>query len=459
MYHSPKEDFAFVQVYLAKQRKYIFHRVPYSEFKASTTCLDVEVGGSHFTSTSASIRVNDEEGTVEGDITLVPPFAPWPVTKTKYGAMGWTGRVPFLECYHGVLSFSHGLRGSLRVSLPATAGAPANAFVVNFDGGKGYLEKDWGTGFPKGYFWIQSNHFVSEQQDTIESTIAALAAEKAPMRASPSAPPVASASVDPEIPPSAASEPPAPSGGLAHRGTPGSSATGDVLAKLGHLKACPGLGPEFTPLGLQAMGLAPQPPSDAGLVMSVAVVPIPGLPNKFSAQGFFGGLHFGGRTIALGTYTWGAHLNMRPVSDGSGQTNNLVFTAESGRYRLSVAAHAPPDIAQQPRLKIPTAKGMEPLIHESLEGTIRVRLWEAVPAATHRQPTPETEQSTPDGMLDANRGKGLAIGGHLPVLDGSDKVIIKRWKLLFAGVGHNAGIEYFNTLSCFGVQLGTGDDQ
>jgi hypothetical protein len=33
---------------------------------------------------------------------------------------------------------------------------------VDFNGGKGYIEKDWGSSFPKSYVWLQSNHFSQE---------------------------------------------------------------------------------------------------------------------------------------------------------------------------------------------------------------------------------------------------------------------------------------------------------
>ena len=32
---------------------------------------------------------------------------------------------------------------------------------VDFTGGKGYLEKDWGHSFPSAHIWMQSNHFSS----------------------------------------------------------------------------------------------------------------------------------------------------------------------------------------------------------------------------------------------------------------------------------------------------------
>jgi tocopherol cyclase len=48
-----------------------------------------------------------------------------------------------------VLSFDHTVRGSLTM----------NDATVNFDGGRGYLEKDWGRAFPQAWVWGQSNHF------------------------------------------------------------------------------------------------------------------------------------------------------------------------------------------------------------------------------------------------------------------------------------------------------------
>jgi tocopherol cyclase len=35
-----------------------------------------------------------------------------------------------------------------------------NNNAVDFDGGKGYIEKDWGTSFPEAWLWIQANNFI-----------------------------------------------------------------------------------------------------------------------------------------------------------------------------------------------------------------------------------------------------------------------------------------------------------
>jgi hypothetical protein len=57
-----------------------------------------------------------------------------------------------MECYHGVLSFDHKISGSLTI----------NEIEVNFDDGKGYLEKDWGTSIPSSWIWMQTNQFQGD---------------------------------------------------------------------------------------------------------------------------------------------------------------------------------------------------------------------------------------------------------------------------------------------------------
>ena len=63
-------------------------------------------------------------------------------------SMGFFAYFPFMQCYHEIVSMSHSLNGSLNFSE-----------AIDFSGGEGYIEKDWGTSFPKEYVWIQSNNF------------------------------------------------------------------------------------------------------------------------------------------------------------------------------------------------------------------------------------------------------------------------------------------------------------
>jgi hypothetical protein len=55
-----------------------------------------------------------------------------------------------MECKHGVVSVSHAIEGSLFI----------DSLKVDFSGGKGYIEKDWGKSFPESWIWLQSNTFA-----------------------------------------------------------------------------------------------------------------------------------------------------------------------------------------------------------------------------------------------------------------------------------------------------------
>jgi len=69
-----------------------------------------------------------------------------------------------VECTHGILSLDHTVQGSLVIDSTVDdkgrsefeSGKPQ---TLTFDGGRGYLEKDWGKHFPKSWVWIQTNLF------------------------------------------------------------------------------------------------------------------------------------------------------------------------------------------------------------------------------------------------------------------------------------------------------------
>jgi hypothetical protein len=63
--------------------------------------------------------------------------------------MGPFGYVPFMECYHGIVSVRHRIDGQLSVF----------GQTLDFSGGTGYIEKDWGSAFPSCWAWVQANHF------------------------------------------------------------------------------------------------------------------------------------------------------------------------------------------------------------------------------------------------------------------------------------------------------------
>jgi hypothetical protein len=151
-------DEAFVQVLDGTTGRSWFHTFPLDQFTASSSTFDVRVGENHFTSTGVSLRLPQ----LTGDVAYTSSLEPWPVTLAAPGIMGWYGLVPFMECYHGIVSFGHGLSGQLDVE-----GKP-----IDFSNGRGYIEKDWGRSFPSGYVWLHSNHFASEVDASFIGSVA-----------------------------------------------------------------------------------------------------------------------------------------------------------------------------------------------------------------------------------------------------------------------------------------------
>ncbi|HML22689.1 MAG TPA: tocopherol cyclase family protein [Aggregatilinea sp.] len=145
---DPTQAHAFVQILDGAAGTSIYKRYPADAFHASADVFDVRVGPNHFGPDGIVLDVEHEGQSVRGAVTFAG-VTPWPVTRLSPGVMGWYGLVPLMECYHGVLSFDHGLAGALDID-----GTP-----VGFAGGRGYTEKDWGQAFPRGYIWMQSNHF------------------------------------------------------------------------------------------------------------------------------------------------------------------------------------------------------------------------------------------------------------------------------------------------------------
>ena len=159
---SAARDEAFVQVLDGVSGRSWYHAYPPDEFVASGTAFDVRVGPNRFGADGIDLDLPQ----LRGRIAFDGPLVPWPVTLREPGIMGWYGLVPFMECFHGIVSFGHGLSGTLDVEGEPTP----------FDGGRGYIEKDWGKAFPRGYVWLASNHLdTAAGEDPSASLIASVA--------------------------------------------------------------------------------------------------------------------------------------------------------------------------------------------------------------------------------------------------------------------------------------------
>ena len=136
---------AFVQVLDGATGESWYHRYDLAEFGAEADRFAVRVGPNRFSDRGVVLDLPS----LQGEVRFTTPLDPWPVSWRSPGVMGWYAWVPKMECKHGVVSFGHDLAGTLT----------HDGAAASFDGGRGYLEKDWGAAFPAGYVWMQTNHF------------------------------------------------------------------------------------------------------------------------------------------------------------------------------------------------------------------------------------------------------------------------------------------------------------
>lgn len=139
---------SFIQVFKSEDDEVHYHRYPYDAFKADKDQFRIQIGPNSFTSKEVILAIKDDLGEVKGRLKF-ENLTPWPVKIFSPGAMGWFAWVPFMECYHGVVSMDHRIQGKLNV----------NGELLDFSDGTGYTEKDWGKQFPSAWIWGQSNHF------------------------------------------------------------------------------------------------------------------------------------------------------------------------------------------------------------------------------------------------------------------------------------------------------------
>jgi tocopherol cyclase len=145
---TPETSQSFVQFMYGATGEVTFFRYPLDAFRARDDMYEIQVGPNRFARNRVELHLQSPELTVEGSVDLLEPVL-WPSTWLSPGIMGWFSWIPFMECYHGIVSLDHRLQGRLTL----------NTERVELSGGRGYTEKDWGSRFPSAWVWFQSNHF------------------------------------------------------------------------------------------------------------------------------------------------------------------------------------------------------------------------------------------------------------------------------------------------------------
>lgn len=159
-FSSTDPGHAFIQLFNGVTGDYQYHKFSLNDLQHSKNKFELEIANNYFSADMIKLDFKSQEQVVKGEL-IFKNQVPWPIKFLTPGAMGPFAFLPRMECYHAVLSFDHDIYGYLNI----------NGEEFSFDHGKGYNEKDWGSSFPSGYVWMQSNHFP-EQRISFMASIA-----------------------------------------------------------------------------------------------------------------------------------------------------------------------------------------------------------------------------------------------------------------------------------------------
>ncbi|MFR8339568.1 MAG: tocopherol cyclase family protein [Eisenbergiella massiliensis] len=150
-FHFPADAPGYASVQVITEEAAWNFNFPLDAVKVFGKKDTIQIGNNYFSPRGIRVSLNKEEDgrtiKIEGRIRYAGLAA------LKGDIMGPFRYVPFLQCRHGVVSMCHKTRGSLKV----------NGDTYNFHGGRGYIEKDWGSSFPSYYFWCQSGWYDRQE--------------------------------------------------------------------------------------------------------------------------------------------------------------------------------------------------------------------------------------------------------------------------------------------------------
>jgi hypothetical protein len=147
----PNNSHAFIMFVDARNTKLHYYQYPLSSFWADKEKFEIKIAKNSFSLDNIILDLDNGETEIKAQMYF-ENIIPWPVNRFSPGVMGIYAFIPFLECYHGVLSLNHRINGYVEI----------NGEKKDFTGGKGYIEKDWGSSMPASWIWMQTNHFEEE---------------------------------------------------------------------------------------------------------------------------------------------------------------------------------------------------------------------------------------------------------------------------------------------------------
>jgi len=154
-----KSSQAFIQILNGQTGRMHYIRHQLKKFESlSNTEFAIRIDKCYFSTKGFILDIDRDDMKIKGNIKYSNPIL-WQRSFLQPNVMGILNYIPLLETYHGIVSMNHTLTGSLDI----------NDIIIDFTNGKGYVEKDWGSSFPEGYIWAQTNHFSEPELSMVLS--------------------------------------------------------------------------------------------------------------------------------------------------------------------------------------------------------------------------------------------------------------------------------------------------
>ena len=143
-----KESHSFVQVLEGKSALYSYIKFNAEDFGFNKKLFHVNVKNNSFSLEEIKLDLIHKSKIINGTLKF-KNIRKWPDSLINPGSMGFYNYLWFMECYSQVCAQDGYIEGELQVGDE----------MIDFTGGKVYIEKNWGKSFPKSWIWVQSNSF------------------------------------------------------------------------------------------------------------------------------------------------------------------------------------------------------------------------------------------------------------------------------------------------------------
>jgi hypothetical protein len=145
---EPEHHHSFIQILEGRSGRFEYLKYSAEAFQAEQKVLSYKIADNVFRREGLFLDALGSGYSIHGALSFSHHRA-WPDSGLSPGSMGFYNYLPAMQCYSQVCAMDMEIQGSLWIG----------GQEVNFSGGRGYIEKNWGKAFPHGWIWVQCNHF------------------------------------------------------------------------------------------------------------------------------------------------------------------------------------------------------------------------------------------------------------------------------------------------------------